>query len=224
MELYHGSDRLVDAPLLGGGTPTNDYGPGFYCTKNLALAYEWACTDRYTGFVNKYELDTSELRILNLNGKDFHILNWLAVLLQNRLFDIGADLPRQIKDYILGHFLPDYINYDIIIGYRADDSYFSYARAFLNNTISLEQLSRAMRLGKLGEQVVIRSASAYDALTYVGGALADSDTYYPRRLARDNAAREAFLAMRRKETNPQNAVFVIDILRQKWENDDSRLQ
>lgn len=223
MELYHGSDKLLDAPHMDGGSPTNDYGPGFYCTKNLALAYEWACTDGHTGFANKYELDTTGLKILNLNGKGYHILNWLAVLLQNRVFDVGSGLPRPANNYIQGHFLPDYTGFDIITGYRADDSYFSYARAFINNTISLEQFSRAMRLGKLGEQVVIRSASAYDALTYLGGAPADRDTYYPRRLARDNAAREAFLAMR-KETNPKDAVFVIDILRQKWENDDSRLQ
>lgn len=223
MELYHGSDRLLDAPRMGGGIATNDYGPGFYCTENLALAYEWACTDRYTGFANKYELDTTGLSILNLNGKNFHILNWLAVLLQNRRFDIGADLPRQIKDYILGHYLPDYADCDIIIGYRADDSYFSYARAFLNNTISLEQLNRAMRLGKLGEQVVIRSAAAYDALFYLSGAPADRNTYYPRRLARDKAAREGFLAMR-GENNPEDAVYAVDILRQKWQNDDPRLR
>ena len=42
----------------------------------------------------------------------------------------------------------------MIIGYRADDSYFSFANAFLNNTLSLEQLKEAMYLGKLGEQVI----------------------------------------------------------------------
>ena len=44
----------------------------------------------------------------------------------------------------------------MVIGYRADDSYFSFARAFVNNEISLEQLSYAMRLGKLGELVCIK--------------------------------------------------------------------
>ncbi|MBR2627880.1 MAG: DUF3990 domain-containing protein, partial [Peptococcaceae bacterium] len=40
-----------------------------------------------------------------------------------------------------------------MIGYRADDSYFSFANAFLNNTLSLRQLEKAMMLGKHGEQV-----------------------------------------------------------------------
>lgn len=47
--------------------------------------------------------------------------------------------------------------YDLIIGYRADDSYFDYAESFLNNGISVQQLAKAMRLGKLGEQIVVKS-------------------------------------------------------------------
>ena len=47
--------------------------------------------------------------------------------------------------------------YDVIIGYRADDSYFSFAKDFINNTISVEQLAEAMRLGELGIQIVLKS-------------------------------------------------------------------
>lgn len=54
------------------------------------------------------------------------------------------------------NFLIDITGYDVIIGYRADDSYFSFARAFINNEISLTQLSYAMKLGKLGEQIVLK--------------------------------------------------------------------
>ena len=46
-------------------------------------------------------------------------------------------------------------NLVLFIGYRADDSYFSFANAFLNNTISLEQLRKAMYLGKLGKPEVL---------------------------------------------------------------------
>ena len=51
----------------------------------------------------------------------------------------------------MDNFLPDYKSYDIIKGYRADDSYFSYARDFISNTLSLEDLKQAMMLGKLQE-------------------------------------------------------------------------
>lgn len=51
--------------------------------------------------------------------------------------------------------------FDLITGYRADDSYFDYAESFLNNGISVEQLARAMRQGKLGEQIVLKSQFAF---------------------------------------------------------------
>ena len=204
MELYHGSDRIISKPLYGGGRPYNDYGPGFYCTKNLELAYEGLVT-------------------INLNSRKYHILNWLAVLLDNRIFDIAAPLPRQAKKYILDNFLPDYKSSDILVGYRADDSYFSFARAFLNNTITLEQLGRAMHLGKLGEQVVIRSVRAYEALMYLGAAPAIRGVWYARRMARDKAARDAFRTVQ-KETPLLDAVYIVDIIREKWQNDDPRIQ
>lgn len=223
IELYHGSDKIVSRPGLGLGNPANDYGPGFYCTKELALAYEWACTDSHTGFANKYELDTNGLDILHLNDGRYHLLNWLAILLENRFFDITAPLPARAKEYILTHFLPDYKSRDLIIGYRADDSYFSFAKAFLNNTISLEQLGRAMRLGHLGEQVVIRSAAAYKALYYLASAMADRDIYYPRRMARDASARKQFRDIQAEDAR-MDAVYIFDIIRQNWQNDDPRLR
>lgn len=37
------------------------------------------------------------------------------------------------------------------------DSYFSFAEDFLNNAISVSKLSKAMKLGNLGEQIVLKS-------------------------------------------------------------------
>ena len=70
----------------------------------------------------------------------------------------------------------------MIIGYRADDSYFDYAEAFLNNSISVSQLANAMRLGKLGEQIVIKSEHAFKCLEYVGYEIALKDVYYEKLL------------------------------------------
>lgn len=223
MELYHGSEKIISHPLPGLGNPANDYGPGFYCTARLDLAYEWACTDSRTGFANKYVLETDGLDILHLNDGRYHILNWLAILLENRRFEMGAPLPSQAKEYILTHFLPDYKNCDVIIGYRADDSYFSFAKAFLNNTLSLERLRRAMRLGGLGEQVVLRSAAAFDALLYLAAVPADRERYYPRRMARDAAARKQFRNLQAEEAAAESA-YIIDMIRQNWQNDDPRLR
>lgn len=82
--------------------------------------------------------------------------------------------------------------FDLITGYRADDSYFDYAESFLNNGISVEQLARAMRLGKLGEQIVIKSKFAFSRLKYEGFDVAEKDQYYVLRKARDDEANQIF--------------------------------
>lgn len=167
--LYHGSDHIIEKPVFGEGKPYNDYGRGFYCTEHIELAKEWACATGGDGYANRYQLDINGLSVLNLNTPEYNILNWLAILLENRKFNVAEGLPQRAKAYILENFKVDYKKFDIIIGYRADDSYFSYAGDFVNGTLSLSDLSEAMRLGKLGEQVVLKSEKAFDALTFVEG-------------------------------------------------------
>ena len=48
-------------------------------------------------------------------------------------------------------------DYDVIIGYRADDSYFRIADGFLGNQITYEVLKEALHLGTLGKQFVLTS-------------------------------------------------------------------
>ena len=217
--LYHGSGKIVEKPEFGLGNPKNDYGLGFYCTKNIELAKEWACSEENNGFANKYELDVQGLSILNLNGKGFSILNWMAVLLENRTFDIGTPVALQAKEYILDHFLPDYKSHDIIIGYRADDSYFSFSRAFLNNSISLQQLDKAMHLGKLGEQYVIKSKEAFERIKFVEAIPAERSVYYPKRKSRDAKARQSFTDMQ-TQVPVNEALYIMDIIRKKIGNND----
>lgn len=220
--LYHGSDKIIEAPVFGFGNPHNDYGLGFYCTENVELAKEWACTDANDGFVNSYELFLDSLSVCNLS-KGYHILNWLAILLENRTFDLSSAIAKAARDYILKTFRPSYEEYDVIIGYRADDSYFSFAKDFLNNTIPLEKLSEAMRLGRLGEQVVLRSEKAFDSLYFTGAETVDKKVYYPKRRMRDSSARSAYQASR-NEFNIMEAKFIMDIVREKWDNGDERLR
>ena len=42
IDLYHGSDHVVDRPLYGVGNPDNGYGSGFYTTEYPVRAEEWA--------------------------------------------------------------------------------------------------------------------------------------------------------------------------------------
>ncbi len=223
IKVYHGSTKVIEKPTFGLGNPNNDYGLGFYCTETIDLAKEWACSAESDGYANQYTLDVSELSILSLTGGDYHILNWLFVLLENRKFRIGGEIAKQAKSYIFENFAVDYKQYDIIKGYRADDSYFAFATAFLNNTISVSQLEKAMVLGELGEQVVAMSEKAIGAFEFENAFQAAKEIYYPKKLARDTSARAEF----KKEKSRGSLLtekYILDIIREGWKNDDDRLQ
>ena len=116
LTVYHGSPVIIEKPQFGVGNPNNDYGLGFYCTETLDLAKEWACSAETDGYANKYTLDISDLTVLSLTGGDYNILNWLAILLENRKFRIGGDVARQARAYIFENFGIDYKKYDGVKG------------------------------------------------------------------------------------------------------------
>lgn len=225
MILYHGSQKIIETPRYGFGSKENDYGLGFYCTESNELAKEWACPTIQSGFSNKYDLDMSGLNVLYLNSEGYHILNWIAILLQNRIFSKRSLVARQANNYIIQEFFPDISGYDVIVGYRADDSYFSYAKDFLNNTISVGQLSQAMKLGELGEQIVLKSEKAFGQIRFLGYEIADGSIYSPRRTERENRARKAYLTNHGNDfTALDNEIYVMDIIREGMKNDDLRLR
>lgn len=218
--IYHGSKEIVEVPEFGKGKKNNDFGLGFYCTESDALAKEWAVSSLRDGFSNRYTLDTEYLNVLNLNGPEYTILNWIAVLVEHRLFSIKTPVARRAKRYLLDNFGVTVNAFDLITGYRADDSYFDYAESFLNNGISVEQLSRAMRLGKLGEQIVIKSKFAFSKLKFEGFDVAEKDTYYVLRKSRDDEANRMYFEMLEEE---DDGLYIQDIMRGGIKNDDPRI-
>ncbi len=221
--LYHGSKDIIERPLFGVGKPYNDYGLGFYCTESLDLAKEWAVAVDRGGFANAYELDCAGLVILDLNGKDYGLLHWLALLLQYREFDASGPLAFEAKRYILEHFAIDLTPYDAIVGYRADDSYFSFAQDFISGAISYQQLGRAMRLGKLGQQFVLKSQRAFDLIRFVGYEEASHEQWYERKMSRDRTARRAYLDEERNRRQPGD-LFIAAIMDAGMEAGDERLR
>ena len=219
--IYHGSPNIV-TPVFGEGKAYNDYGQGFYCTENLELSKEWACSQDSDGYANQYVLNMDGLNVLYLNGPEYNILNWLAILLDNRKFAIADGLPQEAKRYILESFLPEYKSYDVIKGYRADDSYFSFARDFISNTLSLKDLKQAMMLGKLGEQIVLKSERAFGAITKGEVFPADRNEYYAKYITRDRLARENYKEISAHAFSPDE-IYVIDLIRGGIKNGDTRL-
>ena len=220
LTVYHGSQQIVETPIFGEGRKNNDFGLGFYCTESNDLAKEWAVSSLRNGFSNRYTLDTEFLNILKLNSPDYTILNWIAVLVDHRLFSIKTPVARRAKAYLVDNFGVNVNAYDLITGYRADDSYFDNAEAFLNNAITVEQLSRTMQLGKLGEQIVIKSKFAFSKIKYQGFEVAEKDTYYVLRKARNDDANQTYLNILEEEAD---GLYIRDIMRGGITKDDLRI-
>ena len=210
--IYHGSKQIIENPTFGEGKKHNDFGLGFYCTESNDLAKEWAVSSLQDGFSNRYSLDTEYLKILKLNSPEYTILNWMAILVENRLFALNTPVARRAKQYLIDNFGVNVNAFDLIIGYRADDSYFDYADAFLNNGITVEQLSHAMQLGKLGEQIVLKSKFAFSKIKFEGFEIAEKDMYYVLRKSRDDEANQMYINILEEETDGLFIQFMERIL------------
>lgn len=222
MVLWHGSQKIIEAPQFGLGKVHNDYGQGFYCTESLDLAREWACSGDADGFVNRYELDMTDLKVLDLLSPHYSVLHWIALLVEHRSFRKDTAIAVGACKYLHDHFLPDTDACDVIRGWRADDSNFSYARAFVYNTITVEQLGRAMKLGNLGEQIVLKSERAFKAIRFAGFERAPLALYGPLAKERDEAARAQYRELLAE--NPFEGIRIVDIVREEMMGDDLRLQ
>ena len=167
--LYHGSEFIIEKPIYKKGHIHNDYGLGFYCTTNKGLGKEWAAKRSGKGYVNKYEIRDDRLKILDLTKSPFdNVLYWVALLMNNRELssDLKDNCPRELE-YLKSKYLIDVNEYDVVIGYRADDSYFHFPEAFVRSEITLESLNAIFHEGELGKQYVLISEKAFKLIKFI---------------------------------------------------------
>ena len=124
----------------------------------------------------------------------------------------NGSIAEEGKRYLKEHFLLDI----------SDDSYFSFAQDFVAGVISLQKLSEAMQLGKLGEQIVLKSPLAFEKIQYVKSEPVDMQAYYIKKIERERAARKEYRMSKRQKAD-LNELFILDIMREEMENDDPRL-
>lgn len=222
-QIYHGSENIIEQPIFGFGKTYNDYGVGFYCTEVADMAKEWSVGAAHDGYANHYELDMAGLAVLDLNDPAYCILHWLSILLQNRHFDIPSGIALEAKEYLIQNFSVDTTDYDVIIGYRADDSYFSFAQDFINGTISYRQLGNALRLGKLGQQIVLKSEKAFSKLHFVEAELVERETWFCKKEMRDKTARREYFDLERNKRQ-RGDLYILQIMDEEMKADDSRLR
>jgi len=177
--LYHGTLNADLKPIYGGGMDYHDYGNALYCTEDLEAAKEWACQheDVSEAYIYTYDLSIDELSsVLNLNKME--PVYWLSALAQYRFGRRESNVRRNRRLAFIEAFPVDCEQYEVIEGWRADDRYFAYLNYFLGLDISYEAVIEAMRLGDLGQQVVIKGEKAYACLEQIGDKLTISGEDY----------------------------------------------
>lgn len=194
--LYHGSDHVVYKPTYGKGKSYNDYGRGFYCTEDEHQSDLWASAYP-SGVTNKYELDLSNLKVLRLDKND--IFTWVAILVSNRsLKDLPFRAQMNCEEFVKKYNKVDLKDYDVVIGYRADDSYFSFMKSFLDGRLTLEYLRKALDLGNLGYQVALISPKAFDNLKFISSKEVNDHNITEEYFNRDRIARNTYKDYERK--------------------------
>ena len=216
--LYHGSIKKVEKPIFGEGKTYNDYGQGFYLIKDIELAKEWSINENYNGILNKYELEINDLKILDLSSKEYNVLNWLAILLENRIFNLDTPIKKKAKEYIINNYSINYKDYDVIYGYRADDCYFMYARLFLSNEISLKQLEYAMKLGDLGYQYCLKSEKAFNKLSFIESEIVQNKDYKNKKNNRLEEAKNDLEKILEQED--LNGIYALNLINEGKRNEN----
>lgn len=165
VKVYHGSDHIIKEPSYLGGKPDNDYGNGFYTTEYEDRARSWATLNGNPekSIVNVYELDCEELEILDLN--EHGVLAWIAEVVANR--GTNQEAASIVGKRLVELYRPDVADYDIIKGYRADDSYTQVVEAFLMNQINIQEVERLFYKGSLGNQIFLKSEKAFENIKWV---------------------------------------------------------
>lgn len=165
IKVFHGSGHAIKQPVFQGGKTDNDYGNGFYTTEYEDRAQSWAALNGRPeqSIVNVYELDMHNLKVLDLN--ECGVLAWIAEVVANR----GTN--QESTDFIAERLIEQYRvaseEYDIIKGYRADDSYTQVIEAFLLNQINIAEVERLFYKGSLGNQIFIKSSKAFEHIQWL---------------------------------------------------------
>ena len=165
IRVYHGSDHMIKNPSYLGGKPDNDYGNGFYTTEYEDRARSWATLNGNLekSIVNVYNLELDELNVLDLN--DHGVLAWIAEVVANR--GTNQDMANIVGKRLVELYRPDSSGFDVIKGYRADDSYTQVVEAFLLNQINIQEVERLFYKGSLGNQVFLKSEKAFQKIQWV---------------------------------------------------------
>ena len=164
IKIFHGSDHIIKKPEYMGGRADNDYGNGFYTTEYEDRARSWAALNGNPekSIVNIYEMEMDDINILDLN--DYGVLAWIAEVIFNR--GVAQEAASIVGKRLTKLYKQNTDSFDVIKGYRADDSYTQVIEAFLLNQINVTEVERLFYKGDLGNQIFLKSQRAFEQIEW----------------------------------------------------------
>ena len=142
--LYHGSNTVVDTPVIQISGYYKDFGYGFYCTRLEKQAIRWSLTKRGEHIVNAYDYaPDSSLKVL------------LFEKMTDEWLDFVVDCRRGVSH-----------DYDIVEGPMADDQIWDYVEDYMAGAISREAFWELVKFKYPTHQIVFCTGKALDTLTF----------------------------------------------------------
>ena len=144
MELYHGSNVVVDTPKILVNGFYKDFGYGFYCTLMEKQAQRWALTKKKEHIVNVYAYNKNN----DLKIKKFDEMTdeWLEFVVNCR---------RGIEH-----------NYDIVEGPMADDTIWDYVEDYVRGEISKAAFWELVKFKYPTHQIVFCAEKSLNSLEF----------------------------------------------------------
>lgn len=144
MELYHGSNVIVQKPKVLTNGHYKDFGYGFYCTNLEKQAIKWALTKRKSHVVNVYEYRKNvDLKICSF-----------------------PEMTEEWLDFVVNCRKGIEHEYDIVEGPMADDTIWDYIEDFTRGNISREAFWALVKFKYPTHQIVFCTEKALSTLDY----------------------------------------------------------
>lgn len=144
MQIYYGSNVIVNQPKIITDGFYKDFGYGFYCTNFEKQAKRWALTKKNKHVVNVYSYTENK----NLNCLIF------------------KEMSDEWLDFVVSSRQGERHDYDIVEGPMADDTIWNYVDDFARGLISRIAFWEFVKFKNPTRQVVFCTEAALKCLEY----------------------------------------------------------
>jgi len=153
MNLYHGSNSVIETPDLKRSRKELDFGMGFYTTTNYEQAVQFTekVVERKGGskIVSIYDFNIEKLQEFKILKFEEPNEKWLKFVSDNR------------------NFVPLQEDYDIIIGPVANDDVFRTLVLYFSGELSVSDTLERLKIKKLFNQYVFKNDIVLKQLNFV---------------------------------------------------------